>query len=134
VARLSPDEIDAFLAERHTLVIATLRADGSVHMSTVWYRWDGEVFWISTNRDRVKYRNITRDPRVSVLVDAPPRETSVSATGRADIVAHDADAFEGAMAIVGRYVDDPAAYLAERSGDPRALVRIRPERMTSWRP
>jgi PPOX class probable F420-dependent enzyme len=134
VARLSPEETDAFLAERHTMVIATQRADGSTHLTTVWYRWDGDAFWISTNRDRVKYRNIARDPRVSVLIDAPPRETSVSAAGRAEIVAHDADAFEGALAIVERYVEDPAAYLAERAGDPRALIRIRPDRMTSWKP
>ena len=42
-------------------------------MTTVWYRWDGEAFWISTNRDRAKYHNIERDNRVTVLVDAPPR-------------------------------------------------------------
>ena len=130
--RLSPQQIDAFLDERHTLVLATLRRDGSVHLSTVWYRWDGLAFWISTNRDRTKYRNIERDPRVSVLVDDPPRETSVSARGRAEAVAFDEAAHDGALAIVLRYVDDPEAYLAERAGEPRGLLRIEPEKMTSW--
>jgi PPOX class probable F420-dependent enzyme len=132
MARLSAAEIDAFLDERHTLVIATLRGDGTVHLTTVWYRWDGEAFWVSTNRDRVKYRNIERDPRVSVLVDAPARETAVSGSGRAEIVAHDRDAYEGALAIVRRYVADPVAYLNERSQEPRALIRIQLERLTSW--
>jgi PPOX class probable F420-dependent enzyme len=130
---MSAAEIDAFLAESHTLVIATRRRDGTTHLTTVWYRWDGEAFWIATNRDRVKYRNIARDPVVSVLVDSPPRETSVAATGRAEVVARDGEAYEGALAIVGRYVDDAAAYLEERKSDPRALIRIRPERMTSWK-
>jgi PPOX class probable F420-dependent enzyme len=134
VPRLTKSEIDAFLDERHTLVIATHRRDGSAHLTTVWYRWDGDAFWISTNRDRAKYLNIARDPRVSVLVDAPPRETSVAATGMAEVVAQGDDAYDGALAIVGRYVDDAAGYLAERHGEPRALIRIRPERMTSWKP
>lgn len=134
MARLSEAEIDAFLDERHTLVIATLRDDGTPHLTTVWYRWDGHAFWISTNRDRVKYRNISRDPRASVLIDSPPRETSVAASGKAEVVAQDADAYEGALAIVGRYVEDAETYLEERSGDPRALIRIRPQQMTSWKP
>ena len=131
--RLTREEIDAFLDERHTLVLATLGRDGWPQMTTVWYRWDGEAFWISTNRDRAKYRNLQRDLRVTVLVDAPPRETSVAAYGRAEIVAEGDDADEGALAIVGRYVDDSRTYLEERSGEPRVLIRIRPERMVSWR-
>lgn len=129
---LTPAEMDAFLDERHTLVIATLRRDGTAHMTTVWYRWDGARFWIATNRDRQKFRNIQRDPRVSVLVDAPARETSVSATGRAYVDALDDAAYDGARAIVSRYVQNADAYLDARSGEPRALLRIEPRKMTSW--
>ena len=130
--QLSPAETDAFLAERRTLICATLLADGRPHLTTVWYRWDGASFWISTNADRAKYRNIARDPRVSVLVDAPERETAVSALGHAEVAARGDDAFEGALAIAGRYVDDPRAYLAERQGEPRVLIRIEPEKIVSW--
>ncbi len=132
--KLTPAEIDAFLAEPHTLVIATLRADGTPQLTTVWYRWDGAAFWISTNRTTAKYRHLMRDPRVTVLVDAPPRETSVAGYGRAEVMAADAAAYDGALAIVSRYVDDPAAYLAERRDDPRVLVRITPHELVSWRP
>jgi PPOX class probable F420-dependent enzyme len=130
---LTRAEIDAFLAEPHTLVIATLRHDGWPQMTTVWYRWDGEAFWVSTNRDRAKYRNIERDPRVTVLVDAPPREMSVAGYGRAEAVAIDDAAYEGALAIVSRYVEDPHAYLDERRNDPRVLIRIKPDNLVSWR-
>jgi PPOX class probable F420-dependent enzyme len=131
---LSPEQIDAFLDKRHTLVLATLRRNGTAHLTTVWYRWDGKAFWISTNRDRAKFRHIERDPRVTVLVDDPPRETSVAADGEAEIAARDAAAYQGSLAIVGRYVDDPAAYLAQREGEPRALLRIEPARIRSWKP
>ncbi len=129
---LTQPQIDAFLDERHTLVLATLRRNGTPHLTTVWYRWNGAAFWIATNRDRVKYRHITRDPRVTVLVDAPSRETSVSAGGIAEIVATDAAAYDGALAIVSRYVDNAPAYLAERATEPRVLLRIVPQRITSW--
>ncbi len=126
--------MDAFLAEPHTLVIATLRRDGIAHLATVWYRWDGAVFWISTNRTTAKYRNMVRDPRVTVLVDAPPRETSVTAYGRAEVVASGDEAYEGALAIVSRYEADPVAYLDARKGEPRVLIRIIQHKLVSWKP
>jgi len=131
---LSPAEIEAFLSRPNTIVVATLKRDGTPQLTTAWYRWDGEAFWISTNRDRAKFRNLRRDPRVTVLVDDPPAETSVAAYGRARFVAFDEAAYDGALAIVARYVDDPRGYLAERSGDPRVLVRIEPDRLVSWKP
>src|SRR5581483_8864048 len=131
--RLSPIERDIFLAERHTLIVANIRHNGWPQLTTVWYRWDGEAFWISTNRDRAKYKNIARDPRVTVLVDDPPNETSVAGYGRAEVVAHDAQAYDGALAIVSRYVDDPVGYLAARQDEPRALIRIRPDELVSWK-
>jgi hypothetical protein len=121
VEQLRPDEMDAFLAEQHRLVIGTIRRDG-------------RAFWIATNRDRVKYRNIQRDSRVALLIDAPLRETSVAVRGRAEVVAIDEGAYAGALAIVERYVCDAAAYLEERRDEQRVLLRIVPEYMTSWRP
>jgi len=130
---LTRAEIDAFLDERHTLVLATLRHDGWPQVTTVWYRWDGDAFWISTNRDRAKYRNIERDPRVSVLVDAPPREMSVAGYGVAEVVARDSAAYDGTLAIVSRYVEEPLAYIDERRDDPRVLIRIKPRKLVWWR-
>lgn len=129
---LSRPQIDAFLQERHTVVVGTVYPDGQPHLTTVWYRWDGEAFWIATNRTTVKYRNLRRDPRITLLVDAPPRETSVAAYGRAEEVARDEGAWEGALAIVSRYVEDAAAYLEERRDEPRVLLRVKPARMVTW--
>ena len=132
--RLTPSEIEAFLAQRHTVVVATLRRDGAPHLTTVWYRWDGASFWISTNRTTAKYRHIVRDPRVSLLIDAPTEETSIAAYGRAEIVTQDDDAWDGAMEIVARYVEDAQAYLEARRDEPRALIRVTPRKLVSWKP
>ncbi|MDE3095199.1 MAG: PPOX class F420-dependent oxidoreductase [Chloroflexota bacterium] len=131
--RLTRAEIAQFLDEPHTLVLATLRRDGWPQMTTVWYRWDGEAFWISTDRSRAKYHNIERDPRVTALVDAPSREASVVAYGRAEVVARGAAADEGALQIVARYVENPRAYLDARGDGARVLIRIRPEKLVSWK-
>lgn len=132
-APLTDSEIDAFLDERHSLVLATLRRDGTPHLTTVWYRWDGSSLWITTNDARAKYRNIQRDPRVSALIDAPARESAVTVYGAARVAARGDGAYEGAMAVVSRYVEDGAAYLAARSGEGRVLIEIVPERIVSWK-
>ena len=67
-------------------------------------------------------------------MDDPPRETSVAAYGEAEFAAFDDAAYDGALAIVSRYVDDPEGYLAEREGEPRVLIRMRPDRLVTWKP
>jgi len=133
VGRLTSEQTDAFLDEAHRAIVATIYPDGCPHLSTVWYRWDG-AFWIATNRTTVKYRNLLRDPRITVLVDAPPRETSVVGYGRIEEIARDDAAWEGALAIVSRYVANAEAYLEARRDDPRVLLRVKPDKLVTWTP
>ncbi|MBI3859055.1 MAG: PPOX class F420-dependent oxidoreductase [Thaumarchaeota archaeon] len=49
--------------------IATLKKDGSPHVTPIWYMYDDGKLVVNTTTDRVKFRNIKRDPRVSLLVD-----------------------------------------------------------------
>ena len=134
MGELTRAQIEAFLDEPHTVIVGTIWHDGRPHLTTTWYRWDGEAFWIATNRTTVKYRNLQRDPRISLLVDAPERETSVAAYGEAEEVARDASAWHGALAIVNRYVEDGYAYLDARRDEPRVLLRVKPETMVTWTP
>jgi hypothetical protein len=82
----------------------------------------------------VKYRHLRRDPRITLLVDAPPRETSVASYGRVEEIARDEAAWDGALAIVRRYVEDAQAYLEDRRDDPRVLLRVKPDTMVTWTP
>jgi PPOX class probable F420-dependent enzyme len=131
---LTRPQIDEFLAEPHTVIVATIWQGGAPHLATTWYRWDGEAFWLATNRTTVKYQNLRRDPRIALLVDAPPRETSVASYGVAEEVARGAAAWDGALAIVSRYVDDGYAYLDARRDEPRVLLRLKPDKMVTWTP
>jgi PPOX class probable F420-dependent enzyme len=65
------DNLEAFLAERRNLILAGTRADGRPHLSPTWFYWDGERFYVSTTRGRVKYAIFRRDPRAQLAVDDP---------------------------------------------------------------
>ena len=65
----STDKLEAFLAEPRNAVVAGIRRDGRPHLSPNWFYWDGERFYVSTTRSRVKYAIFRRDPRAQLLVD-----------------------------------------------------------------
>jgi PPOX class probable F420-dependent enzyme len=65
----SPGRIEAFLAEPRNLVVAGIRRDGRPHMTPNWFYWDGQRFYVSTTRGRVKYAIFRRDARAQLLVD-----------------------------------------------------------------
>ena len=71
---------------RNYAVLATLNADGSPQTSAMWVGRDGNDVLMSTLQGRLKYRNMLRDPRVSVTVhDAADPEVYVELRGRAVI-------------------------------------------------
>ncbi|WP_410647468.1 pyridoxamine 5'-phosphate oxidase family protein [Amycolatopsis sp. cmx-4-54] len=54
--------------------LCTLRADGSPHVTPVWFVYLDGVFWIGSGERNVKVRNVGGDPRVSLALeggDAP---------------------------------------------------------------
>ena len=63
------DRIEAFLAEPRNVIVAGIRRDGRPHLSPNWFYWDGQRFYVSTTRDRVKYAIFRRDPRAQLLID-----------------------------------------------------------------
>ena len=56
---------------RANAYLATTLANGSPHVTPVWFTTDGEFILINTARGRVKDNNMTRRPRVAVLVVDP---------------------------------------------------------------
>jgi PPOX class probable F420-dependent enzyme len=60
---------DAFLREANIAVLATVDRHGHPHATPVWYLYDGDEFVISTTRPSRKFRNITLNPAVALVVD-----------------------------------------------------------------
>jgi PPOX class probable F420-dependent enzyme len=70
---MSAEEVAAFLDEQRTLVCATLGRDGWPHLMPLWYVVrDGEC-WAWTYAKSQKVRNLERDPRCTLQLEAGER-------------------------------------------------------------
>ena len=81
----STEKLEAFLAEPRNLVVAGIRRDGRPHLSPNWFYWDGQRFYVSTTRGRVKYAIFRRDPRAQLLIDDPTGFRAVLVPGTVEI-------------------------------------------------
>lgn len=67
---MSDDEVAAFLAQERTVICATIGRDGFAHLMPLWYVVrDGEL-WAWTFAKSQKVRNLERDPRATLEIDA----------------------------------------------------------------
>src|SRR4051794_25877051 len=67
---MTPEEVAAFLDEQRTLICATLGADAWPHVMPLWYIVrDGEP-WAWTYAKSQKVRNLERESRCTVQVEA----------------------------------------------------------------
>jgi PPOX class probable F420-dependent enzyme len=66
-----PDEVRDLLERPIYASLGTTRPDGSPQVSPMWFVWDGEFIWFTHTNKRQKYKNMTREPRVSVMVFDP---------------------------------------------------------------
>jgi PPOX class probable F420-dependent enzyme len=63
------DRARAFLQGRRFAVLGTINADGTPHLSAMWYLLEDDTIVMNTKVGRVKERNMRRDPRISVCVE-----------------------------------------------------------------
>jgi PPOX class probable F420-dependent enzyme len=66
---MTDEERDEFLRTQRTCRIGTVGADGAPHVSPLWFVWDGTSIWLYSLSKSQRWRNVERDPRVSVVVD-----------------------------------------------------------------
>jgi PPOX class probable F420-dependent enzyme len=68
--RMSDEEARAFLDEQRTLTVATIGRDGTPHLMPLWYVRRGDEIWAWTYAKSQKVRNLERDPRCTLQVEA----------------------------------------------------------------
>lgn len=129
--------VEAFLAEPRNVMVAAIRADGRPQMTPNWFVWDGGRFWISTTKDRAKYRMFRRDPRVQLAVDDATGFRSVLVDGTVEIhedVATGLGTFRAIRAKHGRPMGDDRQLAEELIAEDRVLLAVTPEApMERWR-
>lgn len=112
-------------------VLGAIRPDGTPQLTTVWVdAEDGHVL-VNTAEGRWKERYVKRDPRVTLYVrDEGDPYRWLSVTGRAELVSEGAE--EHIDKLAKKYLGQDT-YPAHSETEPRVIMRIRPERIVSYR-
>jgi PPOX class probable F420-dependent enzyme len=76
------------LQGRYIATLGTENADGSIHLTAVWYLFEEGSLFIATSSKSRKARNIEARPKASLMVDVrqPGTERGVNAAGRAELI------------------------------------------------
>jgi PPOX class probable F420-dependent enzyme len=125
------DQMRAVIDAPEFVTLATLGPDGKARLTVVWAKTEGDDILVSTTTDTVKYRDIQRDPRVSLL--AYPREqpyTYVAIEGAASATAEGGG--ELIQNLSQRYTGGP--YTFDGPDAVRVVIRITPTRAVYSQP
>ncbi len=98
-----PDDVLAFLHERHLATLTTLRADGTPHVVPVGFTWDDEAHLarVITSGDSQKARNALRGGRAALCQVDGRRWLTVE--GEASVLVHPLAVREAEERYAGRY-------------------------------
>ncbi|MEG3628191.1 PPOX class F420-dependent oxidoreductase [Streptomyces poriticola] len=126
--KMTDEEWRAFVSSgTRTGKLSTVRADGSPHVTPIWFLLDGDEIVFNTGKGSVKGRNLVRDGRVALCVDDDrPPFGYVVLRGRARL-SEDPEALRHWAARIGaRYMgEERAEEFGARNGTPgELLVRV----------
>jgi len=136
--RMDPSQIEAFLAEPRHAIAAVLRQNGEPQLSPIWYLYEAEHLYFAVFQKSAKFRNLRRDPRITLCIDAGhPDARAVAISGTAKLITEETpERADIEWRIVRRYqASDEAArrYEASLSGQgPGALIVVSTERIVGW--
>ncbi len=136
---MSEAEISAFLAEAHSLQVATLGKDGAPHLTTVWFAVHEGAILFETYGKSQKVVNLQRDPRIAVLAEdgrTYDQLRGVSINGTAEVIEDNPERTALMRVLVGHHFSGQAAKsldeLAGRMAEKRVVIRVKPDKIMSW--
>jgi len=136
---MTDDEVRTFLEDGRDLQVASINADGTPHLVTMWYavREGRLAFWTYAKSQKIV--NLRRDPRLTVLVATGDRYEElrgVSISGQAELVEDRDQVVSYGEAVYQRYwgpLDSDAVREGVRTmGAKRVVVMVKPEKVVSW--
>jgi PPOX class probable F420-dependent enzyme len=123
--KMTDEEWRAFVSYgTRTAKLSTVRADGSPHVTPIWFVLDGDDVVFNTAKSSVKGRNLARDGRAALCVDddRPPYDYVVL-QGRARISEDPEELRYWATRIGARYMgEERAEEFGARNGVPGELL------------
>jgi PPOX class probable F420-dependent enzyme len=137
--RMSPEGLARFLDEERTVTCATLGPRGLPHLMPLWYVVrDGDV-WAWTYAKSQKVRNLERDPRATLQVEAGTEYDQlrgIMIRARTEIHRDGDLVAELGAELLGRYGDDSASLEVTEAIRAQAAKRVAlqfvAEKTASW--
>jgi PPOX class probable F420-dependent enzyme len=136
---MAADEVAAFLAEQRIVTCATLGRDGWPHLMPLWYVVRGGELWSWTYAKSQKVRNLERDPRCTLQVEAGSAYNELRGVMlKTECVLHrDFDTVaalgeEIAVRYGGAALDDGARAYVHRQAAKRVALQFRPRERATW--
>ncbi len=120
-----PTELKDLLDKKGFAHVATIGPSGEPHSSPVWYDFDGYRLLFSQTKDRQKYKNLRRDPRIAVSIhdpDDPYRHLEVR--GEAEEIVDD-EGYEFINSLAKKYLGKDE-YPELQPGEERVVVKVTP--------
>ena len=129
--------LQGILQGRYIATLGTENADGSIHLTAVWYLFEDGCLFVATSSKTRKARNLAARSKASLMVDVrrPATERGVTAAGKAELISGEQSRAINRR-IHSRYMS-PAA-MADPGIEPvfaafdDVTVRITPASWTSW--
>jgi PPOX class probable F420-dependent enzyme len=136
--RMTPQEVDEFLLGRHTMSLATINHDGSIHVVAMWYGFLEGCVAIETKTKAQKVQNLRRDPRLTCMVEAGDRYEElrgVELVGKGEIIDEPQRMWELGVSVFeryqGAYTEDMRPFV-EAMLHKRVVVKLHVDRVVSW--
>jgi PPOX class probable F420-dependent enzyme len=76
------DQARAFLEAKRFAVLATINANGTPQLTTMWYELQGDEIMMNTKVGRTKEQNLRRDQRISICIEDGYRYVTLAGTAR----------------------------------------------------
>jgi PPOX class probable F420-dependent enzyme len=135
--QMTDAEISAFLAERHTMSLATMGPGGRIHLVAMWYGFLGSDLAVWSYRRSQKVVNLERDPRLTCLIEAGERYEElrgVELSGRGVIIREPDQVLAVGHSARQRYLGDEDDHKrgVEAQAAKRVAIRIEVDHTVSW--
>jgi len=136
--QMTPDEVEAFLAERRPMTMCSIGPDGSIHAVAMWYGFMEGAIAVETKTKSQKVQNLRRDPRLTLLFedgDYYDELRGVELVGKAEIIDDPERLWPLGVSVFERYYGEFTHDLkpfVETMLNKRVAVKMHVERTVSW--
>jgi PPOX class probable F420-dependent enzyme len=139
---MTEDHLRTFVKDARTIILCSHGPEGFPHPMPMWFIVDDEgAIRMTTFAKSQKVRNLRRDPRVSLLVEAGERYEELRGVvlyGRAEVTEEIDQVLETLMAVSALH-QPPELMAAEAMRDAmrkqaakRVEIRVKPDRIVTW--